>query len=56
MSLKTYRIPDLILKKRDGDELTENEINYFIKSVVGDNDNNNNSSIQPSQIGKTFYL
>jgi hypothetical protein len=52
---KSYRIPDLILKKRNGEELTEDEINYFIKSVVGD-DENNNCSIQPSQIGNLFFF
>ena len=53
---KAYRIPDLILKKRDGDELTEDEINYFIKAVVGGDENNDSASIQPSQIGNYFFL
>lgn len=29
-----YRIPDLIAKKRDGDELSEKEINHFVKAVT----------------------
>lgn len=44
-----YRIPDLILKKRNGEELSEDEIKYFIKAVSNTDENNN--SIQPSQIG-----
>ena len=29
-----YRMPDLIGKKRDGDELSEAEINHFVKSAT----------------------
>jgi thymidine phosphorylase len=43
-----YRIPDLIMKKRDGHALTHEEIDYFIKSIC---DHNNNNLIQESQIG-----
>lgn len=28
-----YRIPDLIAKKRDGDELSEQEIHHFVKAA-----------------------
>lgn len=48
--MDVYRIPDLIVKKRDGKELTKEEIDYFIRSVVGTN-NSNNNLIQESQIG-----
>lgn len=43
------RIPDIIMKKRDGHELTKEEIQFFIQAIC---DNNNNISIQESQIGK----
>jgi len=42
------RIPDIIMKKRDGHELTKDEIQFFIQAIC---DNNNNISIQESQIG-----
>jgi|APCry1669189534_1035231.scaffolds.fasta_scaffold383747_1 thymidine phosphorylase len=41
------RIPDLIKRKRDGNELTREEIQFFIQSVC----DLNNNSIQESQIG-----
>lgn len=47
MGSNSYRIPDLILKKRDKGELTKEEIDFFIKSVC----DVNNNSIQESQIG-----
>lgn len=43
-----YRIPDLILKKRNGHELTKEEIDFFIRSIC---DSNNNRQIHESQIG-----
>ncbi len=42
------RIPDIIMKKRNGHELTKEEINYFIEAIC---DCNNNNTIQESQIG-----
>lgn len=42
------RIPDLIIKKRNGHVLTKEEIEFFIKSVC---ESNNNSVIQESQLG-----
>jgi len=30
----SFRIPDLIAKKRDGDELSENEIHHFVKCAA----------------------
>ncbi len=44
-----FRIPDIILKKRNGHELTKDEINFFINAIC--ELNNNQSSIQESQIG-----
>jgi thymidine phosphorylase len=44
----SFRIPDIIMKKRNGLELTKDEINFFIRSVC---DINNNKQIQESQIG-----
>lgn len=43
----TLRIPDLIIKKRNGFELTSEEIDFFIKSIC----DRNNNLIQESQIG-----
>jgi thymidine phosphorylase len=43
-----FRMPDLIMKKRDGYELSKEEIDFFIRSVC---DNKNNNQIQESQIG-----
>ena len=42
-----YRIPDLIMKKRNGQELSKDEIDFFIRSVC----DTNNNAIQESQIG-----
>ncbi|CAF0871679.1 unnamed protein product [Brachionus calyciflorus] len=42
------RIPDLIIKKRNGHELSKEEIDFFIKSIC---ESNNNSVIQESQLG-----
>jgi len=42
-----FRIPDLIKRKRDGNELTMEEIQFFIKSIC----DTNNNAIQESQIG-----
>ena len=42
-----FRIPDLIIKKRNGLELSAEEIDFFIKSVC----DHNNNQIQESQIG-----
>jgi thymidine phosphorylase len=41
------RIVDLILKKRDGKELSDEEIHYFIDSLV-------DGGIEGSQLGKPF--
>lgn len=41
------RIVDLLKKKRDGHELTKEEITFFIESVC----DSSNNSIQESQIG-----
>lgn len=46
--MNSFRIPDLIIKKRNGGELTKDEIDYFIRSVCS---NPNNNLIQESQIG-----
>lgn len=43
-----YRIPDLIIKKRNGQPLNKDEIDHFVRSVV---QNTNNNMIQESQIG-----
>lgn len=45
------RIPDLIIKKRDGQKLSKDEIDFFVESVVS-------GHVQESQIGKHvfFYL
>lgn len=43
-----FRIPNLIIKKRDGQALSKDEIDFFISSVVS---NTNNNMIQESQIG-----
>ena len=45
---RTFRIPDLIMKKRDGYVLTEEEIQFFIDCVC----DANNNAIQESQIGE----
>lgn len=42
------RIPDIIIKKRNGLELSKEEIDFFIKSIC---EINNNSVIQESQLG-----
>lgn len=47
-----YRIPDLILKKRNGHELNKDEIDFFIKSIC----DSNNNAIQESQIGIKFNV
>ena len=44
---QSLRIPDLIIKKRNGNELTSEEIDFFIKSIC----DKNNNLIQESQIG-----
>ena len=41
------RIPDIIMKKRNGHELTKNEIDFFISSIC----DLNNNQVQESQIG-----
>lgn len=48
MPTPTLRIPDIIMKKRDGHELTKEEIQFFINAIC---DTNNNGMIQESQIG-----
>ena len=42
-------IPELLKKKRNGDELTSDEINFFIQNVVSGN-------IQDSQTGKILSI
>jgi len=42
-------IPELLRKKRNGDELTSDEINFFIQNVVSGN-------IQDSQTGKILPI
>lgn len=44
---RKFRIPDLIKKKRNGDELSREEIDFFIRSLC----DSNNNLIQESQIG-----
>ena len=41
---ETFRIPDLIIKKRDGQKLSKDEIDFFVESVVS-------GHVQESQIG-----
>lgn len=48
---RTFRIPDLIMKKRDGYVLTEEEIQFFIDCVC----DANNNAIQESQIGELAF-
>lgn len=43
-----FRIPDLIIKKRNGKELTKEEIDFFVRCLIADA---NNNAIQESQIG-----
>ena len=49
---RTFRIPDLIMKKRDGYVLTDEEIQFFIDCVC----DLNNNAIQESQIGELAEL
>jgi hypothetical protein len=49
-NVKPFRIPDIIMKKRNGEELTQDEINFFVASIC--DLNNNKSQIQESQIGE----
>jgi hypothetical protein len=49
-----FRIPDIILKKRNGHELTKDEINFFINAIC--ELNNNQSLIQESQIGLNSFF
>ena len=45
-----FRIPDLIIKKRNGQKLSKDEIDFFVESVVS-------GHVQESQIGKHgFFL
>lgn len=45
-----FRIPDLIIKKRNGQKLSKDEINFFVESVVS-------GHVQESQLGKhVFFL
>ena len=47
--MKTTTIPRIIEKKRDGEELTEEEIKFFIKSLI-------NGDAQPSQLGELIEI
>ena len=42
---KQLHIPDIIIKKRDGHALNQDEIEFFVEGVV-------NNSIQQAQLGK----
>jgi len=44
-----FRIPDLIIKKRNGQQLSEDEIDFFVKSVVS-------GHVQESQLGKHVFF
>jgi thymidine phosphorylase len=46
-STSSFRIPDLIIKKRNGEELRKDEIDFFIRTIC----DRNNNLIQESQIG-----
>lgn len=48
MPTTSLRIPDIIMKKRNGHELNKEEIKFFIQAIC---DPNNNKLIQESQIG-----
>jgi pyrimidine-nucleoside phosphorylase len=41
-----FRVPDLIMKKRNGMPLTADEISFFINALV-----NKNQMVDPTQIG-----
>jgi len=43
--LTNFSIPELIIKKRDGQELTRDEIEFFVNGVVS-------GTVQQAQIGK----
>lgn len=45
MANASLRIPDLIIKKRNGGVLTPEEINHFVTEVV-------NGGVQECQLGK----
>ena len=44
-----FRIPDLIIKKRNGQKLSKDETDFFVKSVVS-------GHVQESQIGKHHFF
>lgn len=44
-----YTIPELIIKKRNGQKLSKDEIEFFVQSVV-------NGHVQESQIGKSIKM
>ena len=44
-----FRIPDLIIKKRNGQKLSKDEIDFFVESVVS-------GHVQESQIGKHVFF
>lgn len=45
--VKSFRMPDIILNKRNGKELSKEEIDFFIRAIC----DSNNNMIQESQIG-----
>ena len=46
---KQFRMPDIIMKKRDGHVLLKDEIEFFVDGVV-------NKTIQQAQLGMLFFL
>ena len=46
MNKTDFNVPDLIIKKRNGESLSSAEMDYFVKEVV-------NGGVQECQLGKT---
>lgn len=46
MNKADFNVPDLIIKKRNGESLSSAEMDYFVKEVV-------NGGVQECQLGKT---
>lgn len=44
-----FRIPELIIKKRNGQKLSREEIDFFVEAVV-------TGHVQESQVGKLFFF
>ena len=47
-SKRQYHISDIIIKKRDGQTLTQDEIEFFVEGIV-------DNSIQKAQLGKCTF-